>query len=105
MEAALKEAKQPRTKTGQEEIEYRLDCNERAINEIKRILEETKSTVDELKKKIYNGFAEEVARSLLGIKRTGAEKRATIMLELIKIAGTALGSGGIMYLLIKSFIA
>lgn len=105
MEAAVQAVKQPRTKTQQEEIEYRLDCNERAINEIKTILQDTKTTVDELKKKINNGFAEEVARALLGIKRTGAEKRAVIVLEILKIAGTALGSGGIMYLLIKSFIA
>ena len=101
MEAAVQVVKQPRTKTGQEEIEYRLDCNELAINEIKIIMQETKITVDELKKKIYNGFAEEVARALLGIKRTGAEKRAVIMLEIIKIVGTVLGSGGLVYLLFK----
>jgi len=101
MEAVRATAKKPRTRTDQEEIESRLDCNERAINEIKEMLQQTKTTVDELKRKINNGFAEEVARALLGIKRTGAEKRAVIMLEIIKIVGTVLGSGGLVYLLFK----
>ena len=104
-----------RTKTYESEREEyltQLTRNSKAIAElesqfgvIKAILQDTKTTVDELKKKINNGFAEEVARALLDIKRTGAEKRAAIVFELIKIAGTALGSGGVMYLLIKSFIA
>ena len=101
MEAVRATAKKPRTRTDQEEIESRLDCNERAINEIKIIMQETKITVDELKKKIYNGFAEEVARTLLAIKKTGSEKRSIIALELVKIAGTVLGSGGLVYWLLN----
>jgi chromosome segregation ATPase len=100
-----------RTKTYESEREEyltQLTRNSKAIAElesqfgvIKAILQETKTTVDELKRKINNGFAEEVARALLGIKRTWAEKRAVIMLEIIKIVGTVLGSGGLVYLLFK----
>jgi len=101
MEAVRATAKKPRTRTDQEEIESRLDCNERAINEIKEMLQQTKTTVDELKRKITNGFAEEVARTLLAIKKTGSEKRSIIALELVKIAGTVLGSGGLVYWLLN----
>ena len=71
-------------------------------------IDRTDQEVKDLRSRLENGWKKDLIDKLVaaqtGIKISTEERKTKILSELIKIVGTAVGTGGVLYLLVQNLI-